>query len=133
MPLFAETRPRFLAKGGRSPQPQGEGSQGRTEWEGAGLHKRSAEDRRNPRRPPVGLVLDGSGDVPPKSGSCEKHDFSHREMSLEGRRPQRKGVGRERKLIANAIAATSGAWEHPTAKRMRQNQQCLTSLERGCT
>lgn len=29
--------------------------------------------------------------------------------------PQRKGVGRERKLVATATAAKSEAWEHPTA------------------
>lgn len=82
---------------------------------GADLHKRSAEGWKETEGGRVAPILDGTGDVPPKSGSCGKHVFSRRRCQSKAERPQRKGVGKERMLVATATAADSGAWEHPTA------------------
>ena len=70
--------------------------------------KRSAEDWEEAAGGRVAPILDGSGDVPPRPGSCEKPLFSHRRCPPEAAtQPTHQEAEREPARRANATAANA--------------------------
>jgi hypothetical protein len=103
MSPFAKRAPRFPAKGGRSPKPRGNAVKDDRKRRGTrsaqAIARKIGEEAAKGR---VAPILDGiMGDVPP----LQAKGIAPKALNLRGTDvPQRKGVGRERQLIADAIA-----------------------------